>query len=113
MEKNFNNNQDDKIDEQNEKTTDDGTQTDAELIIENKEDIILQNVSEAETQSAEISPNSDIPLSNDTENKPETIPLSLKEIKRIVEALLFVSDKPLTVQKIKNTIDEVSDTSTI
>lgn len=54
-----------------------------------------------------------IQISNETESKPEVIPLSLKELKGIIESLLFVSNNPLTVQKIKNTIDEVSDTGTI
>ncbi|MBI5417597.1 SMC-Scp complex subunit ScpB [Candidatus Poribacteria bacterium] len=48
--------------------------------------------------------------------KDETIPLSpvfgLKEIKNIIEALLLVSDKPLTIQKIKELI-EIEDSKTI
>ncbi|MBI5207122.1 MAG: SMC-Scp complex subunit ScpB [Candidatus Firestonebacteria bacterium] len=38
--------------------------------------------------------------------------MNLKEIKRIIEAFLFVSDKPLTIQKIKELL-EVPDAKTI
>ncbi len=47
------------------------------------------------------------------EQKNENISPDLKEIKRIIEAVLFVSDKPITIQRIKNLFKESSNNEEI